>query len=560
MIFFVLMFLVNAGASDLQWLRLLHRADPTTHVRSKGFYLDPDHPERELEANLKRAQEDKTYACEFPARDRWLRAHFKELKFVSPVKCEALERWREQASGSISVVYPNHSLESTLSVFSHTFLKFNSVKWPKDSYLHKALGFAADFQPDDSLLKMAALGVFGGYAGKFALSDYYTEVKRYGEAESRDIFEYELNLTSDERKLLVDHIWEISEAEFGYYFLKGNCSYFLLSLLEVVKPDLNLTRDFHFVTLPLGTLKLLLKQNNLIGEHRWLPSKKTREALTLQSLSPAARSSYEKWRSDHTVDPVQKSALPQDEQIQVLDLLSETTRVEKKDFREQVLRLRSELPASAKKEFPLPKELPENSHGGHLVSVGGGAEKSFGFAQLRYRFVLHNLIDPPEGYFRNTTLEVGDLRLRYGAEQWNNSSATLVNLLVLNKWSWQARSRINDMFNQVQWQNGGGTGVSVHLGRANIYALAIVDSYLGYNSSAFAGGSFGATFDWHRLRFRGNIDHLWALHSVPTPIPADYWRGEWQLGWTLSANSSVQLNFARGWSEQTSLMELVHYY
>lgn len=43
---------------------------------------------------------------------------------------------------------------------------------------------------------------------------YYRKVKEYGDFESRDLWEYELNLTPEETRFLVSHIWEMQHVSF----------------------------------------------------------------------------------------------------------------------------------------------------------------------------------------------------------------------------------------------------------------------------------------------------------------------------------------------------------
>jgi hypothetical protein len=62
------------------------------------------------------------------------------------------------------------------------------------------------------------------------------KVNEYIHSESRDLWEYSLDLQKDDIKKLLDHLWELLwMSEFDYYFLDENCSYHLWNWLAVGK-------------------------------------------------------------------------------------------------------------------------------------------------------------------------------------------------------------------------------------------------------------------------------------------------------------------------------------
>ena len=65
--------------------------------------------------------------------------------------------------------------------------------------------------------------------------------------ENRDVWEYELNLEPHEIERLLAHTWELGFTRFDYYFFDENCSYHLLSLLDVARPGVELTDPSHLV-------------------------------------------------------------------------------------------------------------------------------------------------------------------------------------------------------------------------------------------------------------------------------------------------------------------------
>ena len=91
-------------------------------------------------------------------------------------------------------------------MFGHTLLRIDTREG------RDLLGWAVNFAGatgNDGGIVYAARGLTGGYQGYFSVVPYYEKVKSYGDWENRDIWEYDLALTPDELRLLIDHLWEL---------------------------------------------------------------------------------------------------------------------------------------------------------------------------------------------------------------------------------------------------------------------------------------------------------------------------------------------------------------
>ena len=118
------------------------------------------------------------------------------------------------------MVFPTYGMGSPLSIYSHTFIKINSKKYPEGSYLNTAISFSAAFPSNENPVTLTFKGVFGGYQGYFGVEPYYLKVKAYSYLDNRDLFEYYLNLTEDEIDRIVLHVWELKDISMDYYFFK----------------------------------------------------------------------------------------------------------------------------------------------------------------------------------------------------------------------------------------------------------------------------------------------------------------------------------------------------
>jgi len=80
------------------------------------------------------------------------------------------------------------------------------------------------------------------------IAPYYSKVNEYLFGESRDLWEYALDLEPSQVEWLVEHLWElVVNGSFDYFYLDENCSFHLLSLLEIAQPQWHLTRSWDYV-------------------------------------------------------------------------------------------------------------------------------------------------------------------------------------------------------------------------------------------------------------------------------------------------------------------------
>src|SRR5207237_21150 len=112
----------------------------------------------------------------------------------------------------------------------------------------------------------------GGFKGYFSSMPYYLKVQEYRDFESRDIWEYRLNFTRDQVLQMLRHAWELGNTYFDYFYLKENCAYHILSLLEVADPRLHLTDAFTVWTIPADTIRLITSEPGLVGAIVFRPS------------------------------------------------------------------------------------------------------------------------------------------------------------------------------------------------------------------------------------------------------------------------------------------------
>lgn len=248
---------LQALSQSATWITLLHYEKSTalslslkSSINSDEFFLAKDGNTdalSELIATLhafsEKAKEGESHArCRFPARYLWLNqslAHRSDLLPYLPEipECREFKKWSLNGEiQSISVVFATGYLGNPASYYGHTLLKFNGRQTSSGStLLDNTTNFGALVPQGENPAVYIVKGIFGGYQSNFTHRQYYYHDHNYTSLESRDLWEYQLNLTKYEKDLLVAHSWELLGKNYTYYFFRENCAYRMAEVLELIQ-------------------------------------------------------------------------------------------------------------------------------------------------------------------------------------------------------------------------------------------------------------------------------------------------------------------------------------
>ncbi|MDD9936238.1 MAG: DUF4105 domain-containing protein [Myxococcales bacterium] len=440
-----------------QWLRLGHyrperfgdgwlsEADhPRFFLASDG----QDNPRAELEATLRgfflppvqelpvgKAGFARHPICRFPARLAYL-AEALEID-MARLPTQACPRYGKFLGDvnprSVTLVFSSYFLNNPASAFGHTFLRFNKAQTmavgQKRELLDYAINFAADVDTGNSVI-YAFKGLLGLFPGTTKRMPYYYKVREYSDTESRDIWEYHLDLTPKQLYMLVAHIWEIGHTHFDYFYIDENCSYRIHMMLEAANPEIELIEQLGPAVLPADTVKVLFDNPGLVREVTYRPSLRTELMHKVEALDSEQRDYVERL-ADRADAP-----LPGDwndaRKVAVLDAaldLVDTRHVKDLVFKrdpeaarkkQSLLERRADIRVpSEDRPVPVPwGRQPQIGHGSGRLGAGVGLRDADaglldgGFLALDFRLALHDLADPSPGYPELAQLEFLPLRLR----------------------------------------------------------------------------------------------------------------------------------------------------
>lgn len=269
-----------------QWLNLYQYKSSyfgkhNSEIKSKSYFFSqegPSSPKKEYESAIFAFQDTKKKwgtqnqpaACVFPARKKILE---KLSNIIFPnVSCPDLVDWKERIDAHyVSVVFAGAYGGNPASILGHTFFRFYSKKKEElgDNLLSYSVGFLANPDPSDNRITYVLRGLFGGYPGFYQIEAHYIKVGLYNNAESRDLWEWPLNLSKNEVELFVEHFWElIFNAQSPYYFLDENCSYRITRALGVLRE----LKEMDMVVIPSETIRLLQDGDLTSGSVGFRPS------------------------------------------------------------------------------------------------------------------------------------------------------------------------------------------------------------------------------------------------------------------------------------------------
>lgn len=469
---------VSMGLADHPyWHRLLYyiptgsgtrwRSDATT----PEFFASPDgrtDPAAELSATLRvlfdpplapdiGQQTEQHPQCAFIARYHWLREQLEiDDARLPPQPCERFQGWFDAIDpAQVALVFAADYVGNPSSAFGHTLLRLDRPSRDASRLVSYAVNFAA-IVGDANAITYAWRGLTGGYPGYFSLLPYYDKVKEYNDLESRDMWEYEIDLTPGEIERLMRHLWEVGSVAFDYYFLRENCSYRLLGLLEVARPGLQLTAEFPWWAIPTDTVRAVLAQESLLRSVTYRPSaeRRLKHGIALAS-APVRRAAI------LYADGEEPALLQAAQRVHAIELAHDYLHYQYLDGKLSrdvvaprlhgllILRSREEggMPVP---DPPVPATRPDEGHPTARFGIGAGYTHGVRFTELQLRAAYHDLADPAPGYRHGTQIDFlgGTLRFDHEQERWQVERLDVVEI-----WSLAPRNRF---LRPVSWKVGGG--------------------------------------------------------------------------------------------------------
>jgi hypothetical protein len=586
---------LNSLISDARLLKLStqHYWDLLMHYRSvrdgrastvddPRFFLSKKgntDPEAELEATLAGFFEEpvegkEQVRCRFVARYTWLKEQLQiDESRLPAVACSDFERTLSAINPmSVVLIFPVAYLNSPASMFGHTLLRIDGGY--ESALVSLAVNYAA--VTEESIgISYVLKGISGGYRGYYYSLPYYEKVREYTAIEHRDIWEYTLDLTEEEARRIVLHIWEMRGIHSAYYFFGKNCSYAVLYLLEIARPTLRMIETFeathHLWVIPSETVRAVV-DGGIVTRVEYRPSQGTRiRKIAAELAKEGRRLAYDVATGAVAPTAVAEAGMTEDDLTRTFDLASEYIRylatrrmIGSEEYLSRfhgVLQERSKLNRTSEglSDIPIPVR-PDEGHLPGRIGIGGGCRTGSCFGEISLRPAYHDLLDNDDGYVEGAQIDFMKVNLRYDL---NDRRAELHSLQILDIESLAPRDLF---FRPLSWKvnvgveqkvvPGGkerlvtalaiGAGASVLIGPAITYALPEVE--LNASRSFEDGATFGAGGSAGVL---APLTHWWKIHCWVrgiTPLlgaPYRTIKGEVAQNFMIDKNSSMSAIVSR---------------
>jgi len=399
------------------WHTLLHFKNGKSEVDDENFFLSPKgktNPKAELKALVEAllSEYNQSLLCRFPARINWLLKELPSLKGKSQqYSCNELEKIiKEYDPKYLSLIFPTAHINSPASMYGHTFLRVDSDK--KTPLISNAIDYAAITDETNGFL-YAYNGLSGNYEGRYSITSYYDKIKEYNDMERRDIWEYELNLTQEEIKLLLYHQFEFRDIYADYFFFNENCSYNLLWLFESAREGVVLIDDFSIKAIPIDTIRAVKKAGFIDGVvYRPSKTKKMQEIFKKIDNKKIANKFL---KSDYNLELLKP--LRDRQKAYTLDLATEMlrfnrakNRVEKKHYIANLMKIlqeRSKIDGDIK--YPVKKPInPLTGHKSDRVTIGTSNRGDISFS---YKPAFHDIYDLDTGFIEGAYINFFDFEM-----------------------------------------------------------------------------------------------------------------------------------------------------
>jgi len=403
----------------------------SSEIQSQDSFFASDgsqNPDSELmatiEAMFEPLQEDVSAdehpRCKFIARYEFLNDVIAFPKEIDSINCAKFRQWVDIADvDSISLVFASGYFKNPASFYGHPLLKFNTDRAGTRGLLDITINNGAIVPTNENPVLYMLKGIFGGYKAAFSDTKFYRLNHSYSESDLRDLWDYQLDLSQEQKERVIYYSWELLGQRFTYKFFSNNCGYFLEDLLQYALGKRISPRN-RIYTVPTNTFfNIMASSNNgrpLVKSFTRIPSRHSRFNERYSSLSKQAQAAVRDYLDTQNFP----TNFSQETQLKIIDTLTDyysflISKSGGKDKQKALTIKRTKLYAkrlalglSTEELSLIPSSTPPHSGSRpSLVRLGLIYNSELGEgARIRIRPVSYDLLDLDEGHVPNSTLNM----------------------------------------------------------------------------------------------------------------------------------------------------------
>jgi len=281
--------LKNKLSDSYIWKSLLHTKNGKLNIKDPDFIISLNNYslENELEKTIQSFFENsnnisKHPICKFPARYFWIKSELGLTDDIFPnVSCPDFEEYKNKTSNqNISLIFVSEDISQPSSMMGHVFLKLSGQD-NNTNYVAHAVSFYTVIGTVNIPI-LIIRSTLTGMKGFFSLLPYEEQIKKYLEVQNRNVWEYELDLPENVKKLIYYHIWELKDVKFKYLFTDYNCATVIYNILSLSSDEFLNHNNYLWIT-PKSVIKEA-SNDNLIRNTKLVPSDKWKIRMLSETL------------------------------------------------------------------------------------------------------------------------------------------------------------------------------------------------------------------------------------------------------------------------------------
>jgi hypothetical protein len=567
-------------SKEKTWLKLLHYDidKKRSSINSEDFFLSKDgkkNPKKELLATIQNYQDVKdqnsSAVCKFPARYMWLskQINLPNYEMINH-SCTKLQKWyNSKHVKSISLLFVSGYLGNPASTFGHSFLKLNQEDETRSDLFDLSVSYGALVPNQENGFVYIFKGITGGYDAGFTDKYFYTQDLVYSHTEFRDIWDYKLNLSQDEKEFLLLHIWELIGKKFQYFFTHRNCGYEVSKLLELVI-DEPLVKDADVWFAPVETFHRFneidkKREKKLIEKITYIPSEQQLIYNHFKILSKEEKA-------------IASRMIQQDKQSLKDTKLSETQKIHITDFilayykymlvkerdnnqtiqkKNKILLQRLQLPQQKKQNIPIEKRASP-----HLDNKPRSLSLSLSHSQeynnyLSFRFIPFGIEAIGQNTLRGNALSILDTTIGIKDKEIfidkldfikvDNYKTMQLPFQDENPWSWQLQVGLKNIDKSYDMFAKSGIGRAYR--KNNLLLFALINGSIHSKNQTFRiQPHIGMHLDFGKLK-------LYSFVGVENCIKEDKFDPIYHIesGYKVNKELAITVNYNKDETEKSSL-------
>ncbi|MBO9491784.1 DUF4105 domain-containing protein [Endozoicomonas sp. G2_1] len=405
------------------WRALLHTQKNEPSIHDQKFLLS--HKNFSLKQELVETINylTKFESCNFPARRMFI---LNSLSLPSSSfrtgNCPDYQEFLEQVPiDNIDLVYTSENLTQPSSMMGHIMLKMSGARKNNVNVSH-AISFFTELN-SINVPKIIWDSLVTGKEGYFQVSPYQPKVDYYLNEEQRSIWEYQLELTTAQTKLIQAHLWELKTAKLDYFFHTYNCATVTQQILAIASPALE-NESQHWLT-PVDVVKNVAAAG-MINKTRVIPSNKWQSKMLQEALSSPQQAVVNEFIDTTSHDNFSKY----DEKTQFLmwnlaksvnDLNYQKREISQQQWHEkkqEITRKKSQLSKDYVidlTDYRTPLLTPPDSQ----LSAGYVRRQNKNWLKLSYLPASHKIEDDNRQFFSENELSLSSISLLVSADDNN---------------------------------------------------------------------------------------------------------------------------------------------